>query len=68
MSENTFYKPLTPKFRDEIISTIDKNITELNTCQNNAFVNMQITGQVALKNLFRNLPDGYPIPMERKAR
>ncbi len=41
MSDNTFYKPLTPKFRDEIISTIDKNITELNTCQNNAFVNIQ---------------------------
>lgn len=67
MSDNTFYKPLTPHLRDRINCSIDRNIEELKTCQSNALVNMQISGQVALKNLIKSLPDGYPIPTERKA-
>lgn len=61
---NTFYKPLTPDFRENINNTIDRNIAELNTCKHNAFTNMQIISQEALKKLINALPDGYPIPVE----
>nr|DAH66928.1 MAG TPA: hypothetical protein [Caudoviricetes sp.] len=38
---DTFYRPLTPQLRSEIMQSIDSNISELNTCQSNALVNMQ---------------------------
>ena len=59
------YKPLTPKFRSDILDSINSQIDELNTCQTNAFVSIQMVGLNALKNLFKALPDGYPIPIER---
>lgn len=58
-------KPLTPKFRSEILDSINSQVNELNTCQTNAFVSIQMIGLNALKNLFKALPDGYPIPIER---
>ena len=61
----TDYKPLTPKFRSEILDSINSQVNELNTCQTNAFVSIQMVGLNALKNLFKALPDGYPIPIER---
>ncbi|MDD3417904.1 MAG: hypothetical protein PHY47_28595 [Lachnospiraceae bacterium] len=63
-----FYRALTPSFRAEINKSIDDNISELKTCQNNAFVNMQMAGQEALKNLINALPDGYLVPMKRRER
>ena len=62
----TNYKPLTPKFRSEILDSINSQVNELNTCQTNAFVSAQKVGLDALENLIRALPDGYPIPFERK--
>ena len=61
----TDYKPLTPKFRSKILDSINSQVNELNTCQTNAFVSIQMVGLNALKNLFKALPDGYPIPIER---
>lgn len=61
----TFYKPLTPEFRGQINDSISKNIAELKTCEQNVLVNMQIQGQLALKNLIDSLPDGYLIPMRK---
>lgn len=63
---DTFYRPLTPQLRSEIVQSIDSNISELNTCKNNALVNMQKTGYVALRNIINALPDGYLIPFERR--
>lgn len=63
---DTFYKPLTPAFRSDINKAIDNNIADLSTCQSNAIVMAQITGQLALKNLINTLPDGYPMPMKRR--
>lgn len=63
---DTFYRPLTPQLRSEIMNGIDSNISELNTCQSNALVNMQKTGYVALRNIINALPDGYLIPFERR--
>ena len=63
MSE--FYKPLTPAFRQDIYLAIDEQIRELHTCEGNAFVNAQIIGLEAHKNLIKALPDGYPIPCKK---
>lgn len=63
---DTIYKPLTPALRSKINDLIDININELMTCERNGLVNMQITAQMAVKNLIRNLPDGYLMPMVRR--
>lgn len=63
---DTFYRPLTPQLRIKIMQSIDSNISELNTCQNNYLVNMEKTGYVALRNIINALPDGYLIPFERR--
>ena len=64
----TNYKPLTPKFRSEILDGINSQVSELNTCQENAFVLAQKVGLNALQNLIKALPDGYPIPFERTGK
>lgn len=64
--QNTFYKPLTPSLRAEINASIENSIAELQTCQSNAFVNMQIEGYKQMKKLINGLPDGYPMPMTRR--
>lgn len=61
----SYYKPLTPKLRNDILDSINSQISELNTCQPTEFVSAQKVGLDALKNLFRALPDGYPVPFER---
>lgn len=61
----SYYKPLTPKLRSEILDSINSQVNDLNTCQMTAFVSAQKIGLNALENLFRALPDGYPIPIER---
>ena len=60
----SYYKPLTPKLRNDILDSINSQVNELNTCQTNAFVSIQMVGLNALKNLFKALPDGYPIPLK----
>lgn len=60
-----FTKPLTPAFRNEINKSIENQIKELNTCQSNAFVNVNILGLSTLKTIINALPDGYPIPCEK---
>ena len=56
------YKPLTPKFRSDILDSINSQVSELNACQENVFVSAQRVGLDALQNLIKALPDGYPIP------
>lgn len=62
----TLYKPLTPAFRSDIAAGIHKNMTELNACQPNPLVNIQKIGLIQLERLINTLPDGYPIPLERR--
>ena len=59
-----YYKPLTPQFRSDILDGINSQVSELNTCQENAFVLAQKVGLDALQNLIKALPDGYPIPLK----
>ena len=63
----TFYKPLTSAFRSDITAGIHKNMTELNACRPNALVNAQKIGLIQLEKLINALPDGYPIPLERRS-
>lgn len=65
---DTFHKPLTPELRKKINNSIDNNISELRTCNPCTLVNMQINGNMLLKNIINALPDGYPIPMERRRK
>lgn len=60
----SYYKPLTPQFRSDILDGINSQVSELNTCQENAFVLAQKVGLNALQNLIKALPDGYPIPVK----
>lgn len=57
------YKPLTPDFRDQILSSIDDQIREINTCNNTCFKSMYLNSYGALKQLINALPDGYPLPI-----
>lgn len=63
----TYYRTLTPEFRSQINKSIEKQETELNTCQNTVFVNVERVGLQALSNLINALPDGFPIPMEKRS-
>lgn len=58
------YKPLTPKLRNDILDSINSQVSELNACQENVFVSAQRVGLDALQNLIKALPDGYPIPLK----
>ena len=60
----SYYKPLTPKLRNDILDSINSQISELNACQENVFVSAQRVGLDALQNLIKALPDGYPIPLK----
>lgn len=62
---NYKYKPLTPSFRADIESGIDKEIQALETCNKNALVNMQIESLKMTQRLINGLPDGYPMPIRR---
>lgn len=46
-----FYKPLTPKFREEINDSINSQLAELDTCERNAFVSTQEITLNVIKNL-----------------
>ena len=59
----TNYKPLTPRFRQDINIGFDKQIAELQTCESNALVTMQIEALRTYKRLINGLPDGYPMPL-----
>ena len=50
----------------EIIDGINAQRRELDTCQNTAYVSIQKISLETLEKLIRGLPDGYPIPLERR--
>jgi len=62
----SYVKPLTPTFRKEINNSIDKQLIELNECQNTPYVSTLRTGLKAAKTLIHGLPDGFPIPIEKE--
>lgn len=63
------YILLTPEKRRLIVSSIDKQLEELNTCNSNAYVNASKCGLHSLRNIIKALPDGYPLPVtERKVK
>lgn len=64
----TAYKMLTPKFRREINESIDQQLDEIKTCENNVLTRMQFESLSNLKTLIGQLPDGYPMPMKEERR
>lgn len=61
-----YTKPLTPKLRRQIDESIERQMMELSECQNTSYVSALRTGLKATKALFHRLPDGFPIPIEKK--
>ena len=60
----TAYKILTPKFRREINESIDQQLDEIKTCEDNVLTRMVSESLSTLKTLIGQLPDGYPMPMK----
>lgn len=60
----SIYKPLTPKFREDIRYGFNKQIDELRSCKQNELVKFQIGVLIAERDMICSLPDGYPIPMQ----
>lgn len=62
----TAYKMLTPKFRREINESIDQQLDEIKTCEDNVLTRMVSESLSTLKTLIGQLPDGYPMPMKEE--
>ena len=62
------YKALTPAFRQQILDSLDRQMRELDSCQENALVAVQRLGLSSYKALFKALPDGYPVPVIKGGR
>lgn len=60
------HKLLTPDFREQINKGIDRNIEELLRCDRNPLVNAEINAYQILHNMINRLPDGFPIPVEKR--
>lgn len=61
-----YYRPMTPSFRNEINRSLDIQMNELNTCEDNAFVSMAKMQINATRIVMNALPNGYMIPMEKQ--
>lgn len=59
-------KPLTPQLRDNILESLNKQLEELDSCKSNSYVVLQKNIFNQLKKIIKSLPDGYPIPVERR--
>lgn len=57
------YRTLTPAYREEIQNGISAQLNELSACESNVLVLAQRNGLLALSELIKALPDGYPIPL-----
>lgn len=60
------HKLLTPDLREQINRGIDHNIEELLRCDRNSLVIAEISAYQMLRKLINSLPDGYPIPVEKR--
>ena len=59
-------RPLTPALRRIIDEGVERQLVELNECQNTPYVAALRMGLKAASSIIHSLPDGYPIPMEKK--
>ena len=60
------HKLLTPDIREQINQGIDRNIEELLRCDRNPLVIAEINAYQILHNMINHLPDGFPIPVEKR--
>lgn len=62
----TVYKPMTPSIRKTIERAYDKQISELNECEDNCYVRFIKEIYKVQRDLLTSLPDGYLLPCEDK--
>lgn len=62
----TVYKPMTPSLRRKIDIAYDKQMAELNECEDNGYVQMLKQLYGIQRNLLTSLPDGFLMPFEEK--
>lgn len=62
------HKLLTTDFREQINRGIDRNIEELLRCDRNSLVIAEINAYQMLRKMINSLPDGFPIPVEKRGQ
>lgn len=63
--KKTEYIPLTPAIRETVNNVIDGRLSELDKCDQTAWVSMARIANEACKNLINALPDGYLLPVTK---
>lgn len=61
----TTYKPLTPELRRKILKAVKQQGEELAEAEQTPYISAWKMQNRAMEMLFKNLPDGYPIPIEK---
>ena len=62
----TIYKPMTPSLRREIDKAYDKQMEELNECEDNCYVQTLKKLYGIQRNILTSLPDGFLMPFENE--
>ena len=65
-NDKTILVPLTPAIRSAFNDKLSEKISELQNCEQNVFINDYMSAYNALYGLMQALPDGYPLPVEKK--
>ena len=60
----TVYKPMTPKLRREINNAYDKQMRELDECEDNSYVQLLRSIYGIQRDLLTMFPDGYLLPFK----
>ena len=60
----TVYKPMTPRLRRAINDAYDKQMRELDECEDNSYVQLVRSLYGVSRNLLTSLPDGYLLPFK----
>lgn len=63
-----YTKPLTPTLRRKIEEGIERQLMELDECQNTTYVSALRMGLKTTRDMIHKLPDGFPIPVSRERR
>ena len=61
----TEYIPLTPAIRETVNNIFDGRLSELDKCDQTAWVSMARIANEACKNLTNALPNGYLLPVAK---
>lgn len=60
----TVYKPMTPRLRKEINDACNKQLRELDECEDNSYVQLMRSLYELRRNFLTSFPDGYLLPFK----